>query len=76
MAKTLTIFIGASPYGYEYGQTAMKLAEAALDRGHKAILFASGDGVYSFIKDQKPRGVPNPEQGFARLVEKGLRVET
>ncbi len=75
MAKTLTIFLATTPYGYENTQTAMKLAEAALDQGHRVILFASADGVHNFTKGQGPQAVPNAEEGFGRLIEKGLRVE-
>lgn len=72
---TLTIFLATTPYGYENTQTALKLAEAALDRGHRVVIFASADGVHNFTPGQKARGVPNAEAGFARLIEKGLRVE-
>ena len=75
MPKKLTIFLGTTPYGYENTQTAMKLAEAALDRGHRVILFASADGVHNFTPGQRAKGVPNAETGFARLIEKGLQVE-
>ena len=75
MPKTLTIFLATTPYGYENTQTAMKLAEAAMDQGHKVIVFASADGVYNFTAGQAPQAVPNAEEGFSRLVEKGLRVE-
>lgn len=75
MEKTLMIFLATTPYGYENTQTAMKLAEAALDRGHKVVVFASADGVHNFTKGQGPQALPNAEVGFGRLIEKGLRVE-
>ena len=75
MSKTLTIFLATTPYGYQHTQTALRLAEAALDRGHRVILFASADGVHNFTAGQRARGVPNAEAEFARLIAKGLRVE-
>jgi predicted peroxiredoxin len=35
----------------------LKLAAAALDAGHRATIFATGDGVYGFVKEQKTAGV-------------------
>lgn len=75
MRKTLTLFLATTPYGYQNTQTAISLAEAALDRGHRVILFASADGVYNFTAGHKPKGVPDAEQGFSRLIAKGLVVE-
>ena len=75
MEKTLTIFLATTPYGYENTQTAMKLAEAAHDQGHKVIVFASADGIHNFTKGQAPQALPNAEECFGRLIEKGLRVE-
>ncbi len=75
MAKTLTIFLATTPYGYENTQTAMKLAEAALDKGNQVVLFASADGIHNFTKGQGPQALPNAEEGFSRLIARGLRVE-
>ena len=75
VGKTLTIFLATTPYGYQNTQTALKLAEAALDRGHRVALFASADGVHNFTTGQGPQAVPNAEEGFSRLIARGLRVE-
>lgn len=75
MQKTMTIFLATTPYGYENTQTAMKLADAALDQGHKVTVFASADGIHNFTRGQAPQALPNAEEGFSRLIEKGLRVE-
>jgi tRNA 2-thiouridine synthesizing protein D len=75
MTKTLTIFLATTPYGYQNTQTALGLAEAALDQGHRVVLFASADAVHNFTADQKPKGVPHAAEGFARLLAKGLQVE-
>lgn len=74
MAKDFTLFLGSSPYSSENTHTALRIAEAALAKGHSVNLIASGDGVYCFLKGQKARGLPNAGQGFGELMGKGLRV--
>lgn len=71
----MTIFLCTSPYAFQNTQTAMRLAEAALNKGHEVAIFASGDGVYSFVKDQKAKGVPNAQEAFEKLIRQGLHVE-
>jgi sulfur relay (sulfurtransferase) complex TusBCD TusD component (DsrE family) len=71
---TLTLLIKSSPYSGEDALTAMKVAGAALDTGHKVNVVASGDGVYCFLKGQKARGFPNAEEGFSGLIGRGLKV--
>ena len=75
MRKRFTLFLSASPYAGEHAVTAARLAGAALDEGHEVTLFASGDGIYSFIAGQNAKGVPNAEGEFAALVARGLTVE-
>ena len=75
MSKTLTIFLATAPYASENTHTALRLIKAALDKGHQANLFASGDGVYNFTLGQKAVGVPNAEAGFGALIRRGLRVD-
>jgi sulfur relay (sulfurtransferase) complex TusBCD TusD component (DsrE family) len=74
MAKTFTLFLCASPYTTEHTLTAIKLSEAALDKNHGVNLIASGDGVYNFLKGQKAKGIPNAEERFRELIQKGLKV--
>lgn len=57
MEKRLTFVLTASPYSGQAAATALKLAAAALDAGHRATIFATGDGVYGFVKEQKTAGV-------------------
>ena len=52
--KTLGILIFSTPYGSESTDTAIKLAEAALEMGHQVSIFAHGDGVHGFTAGQKP----------------------
>lgn len=57
MEKRLTFLLAASPYSGQYPATVLKLASAALDAGHRATIFATGDGVYGFVKEQKATAV-------------------
>ena len=73
--KTLVIFLATTPYGGENTDTALRLAEAALTKGHRVVLFASADGVHLAQVGQRPSGVPDALAGLQRLVERGLQVE-
>jgi sulfur relay (sulfurtransferase) complex TusBCD TusD component (DsrE family) len=75
MAKTLTLFLSTSPYSYENTLSTIRIAESALNKGHKVNLIASADGVYCFLKKQKAKGIPNAEEGFSALLQKGLKVD-
>lgn len=74
MEKTFTLFLTTSPYSCENTQTTVKTAESALNKGHKVTLIASGDGVYSFLRGQKAKGIINAEEKFSELIKKGLKV--
>lgn len=74
MAKAFTLFLGTAPYSYENTQTTVRVTEAALNKGHTVNLIASGDGVYCFLKGQKAKGIPNAEEKFSELIQKGLKV--
>ncbi len=73
--KTLTIFLKAPPYAGQAASTAMRLARAALDAGHRVNIFASADGVYGFTVGHRAKGVPNAEAGFRDLISGGAHVE-
>ncbi len=75
MQKTLSILLFTTPYVFGNTATAIKLAEAALEKGYAVNIFAYGDGVHNFTIGQKAKGVPNAENEFRKLLEKGLRVE-
>ena len=75
MPKRFTLFLSASPYAGEHAFTAARLAGAALDEGHEVTLFASGDGIYNFVRGQAGKGVPIAEIEFATLIDRGLQVE-
>lgn len=72
--KTFTILLGTPPYSSENTLTAVRIADSALDDGHKVNVIASGDGVYNFMVGQKARGILNAEEEFGRLLKKGLKV--
>lgn len=75
MPKTLTFTLLTTPYVFENTHTAMKIAEAALKKGYRIILFASADGVHNFTRDQKAKGIPNAQEEFKSLIAEGLNVE-
>jgi sulfur relay (sulfurtransferase) complex TusBCD TusD component (DsrE family) len=75
MPKTLTLFLNTAPYSHENTYTAMKVAEAALEKGLDTHLVASADGVYNFLRGQKGSGLPHAANGFKSLIEKGLKVD-
>ncbi len=73
--KTLTIVLAGSPYGGERAVQALRLAAAALDRGHDVNLFASADGTYAAVSGQAAKGLPNIGKELNELIARGLRVE-
>jgi sulfur relay (sulfurtransferase) complex TusBCD TusD component (DsrE family) len=75
MTKRITLFLNTSPYSFENTYTAMKIAEAALEKGLETHLVASADGVYNFLKGQKGKGLPHATDGFQSLMDKGLKVD-
>lgn len=74
MAMTYTIYLGTSPYSTENTLTAVRMADAALAKGHSVNLIASGDGVYCFLKGQKAKGILHAGDEFVALIAKGLKV--
>lgn len=75
MQKTLSILLFTTPYVFGNTATAIKLADAALEKGYTVNIFAYGDGVHNFTTGQKAKGIPNAENEFRKLLEKGLSVE-
>jgi len=73
--KTLTIFLASTPYSGQNAETALRLAGAALAKGHTVHLFASADGVHLAQKGQRPAGVPDLPTTFSMLIERGLQVQ-
>ncbi len=71
MSGEIVMFITTTPYSSENTHTIIRLADAALKKGHRVRLIASGDGVFSIIKGQAPRALAALEG----LVERGLKVD-
>jgi tRNA 2-thiouridine synthesizing protein D len=73
--RTLTIVLAGTPYGSERAVQALRLARAALEKGHRVNLFATADGTYVALSGQAAKGLPNAGQELERLIERGLHVE-
>jgi tRNA 2-thiouridine synthesizing protein D len=73
--KSLSIFLGTPPYGYENTDTVLRLADAALAKGHRVRIFASADSVHIAELDQHPSGLPDALAGLTGLVQRGAQVE-
>lgn len=74
MEKPLTFVLAASPYSGQTAATALRLAGVALDAGHRAVVFATADGVYGFVKEQKVAGVADVGAAAAAFLARGGEV--
>src|SRR5438046_954603 len=61
MPKTLTIALMDPPYESETTTTALRIADAALRKGHKVNIFAYEGAVFLVLKEQTPHA--NPVKG-------------
>ena len=57
MSREIVMFLTTTPYSSENTNTIIKLAAAALKKGHRVKLIASGDGVFSVVKGQVPQAL-------------------
>ncbi len=71
MQKELVMFLSTTPYSFENTHTILKLADAALKKGHRVRLIASSDGVFSIVKGQVPQSLA----ALVDLVGRGLKVD-
>lgn len=71
MQREIVMFFSTTPYSFENTHTIIRLADAALKKGHKVRLIASGDGVFSIVKGQVPKSLAALED----LVGRGLKVD-
>ena len=53
---------------------AAKLAEAAMDRGHKVNLFCYGEGITALKRGQAPKRFPDVSSIISRLIGRGMDV--
>ncbi len=58
----LLIIIASNPYSHDFN-TAVKLAEASLNRNHNTYMFFMGNGLFSILRDE-----------IKSLNERGLKV--
>jgi sulfur relay (sulfurtransferase) DsrF/TusC family protein len=71
MSREIVLFLTTTPYGFENTHTILKIADAALRKGQKVRLIASGDGVFSVVKGQVQQAMAALED----LVARGLKVD-
>jgi len=71
MSREIVMFLSTTPYSFENTHTIIRLADAALRKGHQVRLIASGDGVFSVVKGQVPKALSALED----LLGRGLRVD-
>jgi sulfur relay (sulfurtransferase) DsrF/TusC family protein len=71
MEKEIVMFLSTTPYSFENTHTVIRIADAALKKGKKVRLVASGDGVFSIVKGQVPQSLSALED----LVGRGLKVD-
>jgi len=73
----ITIQVMVQPYTYEDLDTAIKIADAALDKGHEVGLFLFSDAVLGAKATVKPirrdRNIPDILRTM--IAEKGLKVD-
>lgn len=74
MQRLLTFVLSASPYSGQAAGSALTLASAARDAGHRAAVFATADGVSGFVKDQQTAGVFDVGAAAAAFLSRGGEV--
>jgi sulfur relay (sulfurtransferase) complex TusBCD TusD component (DsrE family) len=75
VAKRLTFVLTASPYSGQTAGTVLRLATAAREAGHEAAIFATGDGVWGFVKGQQPTGVFDAGRAAEAFLARGGTVD-
>lgn len=69
------IMLNAAPLQNQSHYTAVKIAEAALDKGHEVTIFLFDESVYSPMKAQEfPEWESLPKDDFERLIKKGGEI--
>lgn len=74
MGKELTILLKSGPMMSMEPNTAIKLANAALDKGYGVNIFCYGEGVLSIKKGQAPKRFPNVGKELTELVRRGAKL--
>ena len=67
-----------SPFQNELVDHALKIAEAALDKGHTVSMFLYMDGVYSMMlsQDGSPFKMESISHRLQALIQKGAQIKT
>ncbi len=74
MARLGILFFNG-PYQAQASETVIKLAEAALDKGHEVRIFCYMDAVNALLENQKQiEGIFNIEEGFREILNKGATI--
>ncbi len=69
------IMLNAAPLQNQSHYTAVKIAEAALDKGYEITIFLYDESVYSPMEAQEfPEWESLPKDDFERLIEKGAEI--
>lgn len=69
------ILLTAAPFQFENWETAVNIADAALEKGHEVEIFLYVDGTYNPIRLQTfPDLDVLPKDRFAALLKRGARV--
>lgn len=72
---TIGFLVTAGPFQFQKWETAVNLADAALDTGHGVRIFFYLDGIYNPNRHQTFPDLPVlPKDRFARLVERGSKL--
>lgn len=74
MAKQLTILLRTGPMMSMEPNTAIKLANAAINKGYGVNIFCYGEGVLSIKEGQSPKRFPNVGKELGELVKRGARI--
>ena len=74
MTRLMTFVLSAGAYSGQTAASALKLAGATLDAGHRATIFATADGVSGFVKGQKVAGVFDVGAAAERFLARGGEV--
>ena len=76
MARLGILFFDG-PYQAQASETVVKLANAALDKGHEVRIFCYMDAVNAVLENQKKvEGIFNIEEGFREILDKGATVRS
>lgn len=72
---TIGLLLTAGPFQTEHAETAFRIAEAALDKGHAVRMFLYLDGVYNPIQYQTfPDLDVMPKDRIQTLLRKGAEI--